>query len=751
MMKNPIDEAIKKANLSVERLAEILGVSRQTINNYQKNPGQIPTDKLLKLSNVTGISVENLCGKSEMISGPVIPSSYSDRSVKISNLIEKAKKTKEDIINIRIDSSDSLTKCMAEKERILEELSDLIKVTSIKGRKPEICMFGSSDVGKSTLINYMLGDEVVPAGYSPMTTVPTYIMHKSERPGFLEDEADNAIVFGRRKDENKIQFKHAMIYDTDISGYIVRTGNYKSILNDFGTREGEYYNNATWDIDEIIIYADVDLLKEVTFVDIPGFGSGDEKDDIGLAMDASSFDVVFFLSTADAYLRGNELTALCHILRMRDTLDSFYLLATHAVSVGDPEVVDGIIQKGCDRIIATMSEDEKKRLGLEKNPKLLNKRCLGLDVNSEKYCDDFNSKIEKELPGLVNDRLDSAEKDAKSACTEYYKKYKKLVDEVAAERRSAKSPEEIEAESNGIKEAEKAAKEKIKKSLSLLKDSIRNKKTESVSDMRTKYYSIMNEDFIKDAIERKDYKNKKSDIEDLSNYLSEELKSKMQNIVMSKSKIFAQELEKELDDFEKINTNMDGRTIHVNFQGFDFKRAFAAGLSGVTTYGALAVWATIVASGSNLGAYILVAKVVSALSALGISLGGTAAVAHFIAAIGGPVTIGIALALLAAIAVFGIFTGHWKGRVAKKLIKAYEESNVLNQYNNLIQDYWNDTEVALEKCMETLEDKTIGYYEEQLEFLKTSEVEFAKTNMILNMMYGICKDCYDEIINQIIS
>ena len=83
MMRNPIDEAIKKANLSVERLAEILGVSRQTINNYQKNPGQIPTDKLLKLSNVTGISVENLCGKSEMISGPVIPSSYSERSVKI--------------------------------------------------------------------------------------------------------------------------------------------------------------------------------------------------------------------------------------------------------------------------------------------------------------------------------------------------------------------------------------------------------------------------------------------------------------------------------------------------------------------------------------------------------------------------------------------------------------------------------------------------------------------------------------------
>ena len=99
MTRNPIDEAIRKANLSVERLAEILEVSRQTINNYQKNPGQIPADKLLRLSDVTGISIENLCGKSGMTSGPVIPSCYSERSVKISNLIYKAKKTKEDIIN----------------------------------------------------------------------------------------------------------------------------------------------------------------------------------------------------------------------------------------------------------------------------------------------------------------------------------------------------------------------------------------------------------------------------------------------------------------------------------------------------------------------------------------------------------------------------------------------------------------------------------------------------------------------------
>lgn len=88
--------------------------------------------------------------------------------------------------------------------------------------------------------------------------------------------------------------------------------------------------------------------------------------------------------------------------------------------------------------------------------------------------------------------------------------------------------------------------------------------------------------------------------------------SKMQDILKRSSKEFNNQLTSYFENFER-------------------------------TLGGLGLWAATV---GNLGGYILVAKGVSLLSALGISVGGTAAAASFVAAIGGPITIGIALAAL---------------------------------------------------------------------------------------------------------
>ena len=69
---------------------------------------------------------------------------------------------------------------------------------------------------------------------------------------------------------------------------------------------------------------------------------------------------------------------------------------------------------------------------------------------------------------------------------------------------------------------------------------------------------------------------------------------------------------------------------------------------------AATVWATML---GNLGGYIIVAKVVGLLAMIGVPTGGVAAVVTSIAAFGGPIVLGLALAILAAIAVFLFF---WK-------------------------------------------------------------------------------------------
>ena len=165
----------------------------------------------------------------------------------------------------------------------------------------------------------------------------------------------------------------------------------------------------------------------------------------------------------------------------------------------------------------------------------------------------------------------------------------------------------------------------------------------------------------------------------------------------------------------------------------------------MVAYGALALWATVVAAGSNLGAYIVVAKVVSALSALGISVGGTGAAVSAVSAIGGPVTIGITLAILAAVAVFGIFTGTWKSRVATRIIKEYDKERVLTKYLDQIDKYWDDTCKALDSCFDELHAQTVQYFEAAAKADELDEEERIASGILIENLFKTLTGLYGEL------
>ena len=747
-MNNPIEIALKLSGFSVERIADILGVSRQTINNYMKNPGQIPGEKIFILSQETGISMEMLYGSSKRIEGPTIVTNYAELSEKMKKCINLAKETKKDIEGLKID--DSQDNCRKQRELAIEELNNLVDIARIKGRKPTVCAFGPSDAGKSTLINFLIGKDVTPAGYTPMTTVPTYIKHISEKPSFLEEPADNAIVIGRKKGTKKTKLQYEDLLSVEIDNKcVIRTGNYGSVLEEFGTREGEYYKNSNFTIEALIVYIDSDILKEVTFIDIPGFGSGEEADDVGLTMDASAFDMIFILSTADAYMRGPELAAICSILSKRENLDSIYILATHANAIGgtkDSTKEDELkkIQKnGCKRIADTMIKKERERLGIGDNTDVLFKRCISFDVASKISCQKLNEIIENEFPEIINNRILQAIEGIKFACDEYQEKYENFLDMSKIKIIQPKIFDEIDKEN---KEAKKKAIEHLEDIGKKMKNSIVSKRRESASEMESVYNQIVNEEFIIEVIKKKGLKNKKTDIENLSNYLVGEINEGFKNILTKKSEVFAKELNDELKGYQE-NLEKDNKCLKcgIDLNSFDVTRAFAAGLAGLTAYGALAAWAIIVAQGSNLGAYILIAKVVSVLSTLGISVGGTASVAAFVASIGGPVTIGIALALIVAIGTFGVFTGTWDKRVAKKLIDTYSKKEVLNDCKKAIVDYWYDTEKALDACLMTLSEQVMVLYDEKISSSKLNEETSIKNNTVIQMLFGRLQEGYKQM------
>lgn len=755
LTNNPIENTLNITKMTQETLANYLGISRQSLINYKKYPENIPYAILLKLSKLTGLTIEKLYGRGmEKCEGPKLTPTYRKNSKNLKNVLRKVQGQFESI-GRQYESLKKQYKSIDEEiygSRLKEidvGFKNTISIAKKMSKKPTVCSFGQSDTGKSTLINYILQEDVAPAGYTPMTTVPVYFMHVSEKPSYMKNSHENAVVFGEKKSGDISEKNNKFIHDnyldeTYTKGLILKEGDHKSILQSFGTRDGAYYDSDSYLIYEIIIFLDNDILNEITFVDIPGFGSGDTNDDIGLTMDMANIDIVLFLSLANGFLRGDEITIIKQILSTR-TLEGFYLLATHANAIGNPKEVNDIIDKGCARLVKAMTNEELEHLNITENDyKALRDCCFGFDPYNALYCESFNNNFQKKIPKFIKSKLGYCIENLKKlsrVCKEKYDKDLIGLDNKLCPSKVNKINQEKEF--RAIKErANKEIKENLYRVLKECKEDSANKFVED-------YDSVINEEFIVQALKNKEVKNKKSDLEDFSVYISSELKDRVNSNLKNQSTKFSDEVTKSLKNYKNTLFNSEEYNIKIDMDDFNFERAFATGLTSISVYGALAIWASIIAAGSNLGAYILVAKVVSVLSAIGISVGGTAAATSFIASIGGPVTLGIAIAIVGAIAVFGIFTGKWRNRVAKKLIKAYESEGAREKYLANINEFWNsDTKQALDKCLESLDDEINKYFKEKSKILSIcGESIYENTKVVLKYVYSMVIDMYTQLID----
>ena len=755
LTNNPIENTLEITKMTQEALANYLSISRQSLINYKNCPKNIPYCILSKLSKLTGLTIEKLCGEETLkCEGPKLMPTYKRNSKNLRDMFRKVQGQYE-VISRQYESLDKQYNNIDEEiynsrlNEIDATFKDTISIAKKMSKKPTVCSFGQSDTGKSTLINYILHEDVAPAGYTPMTTVPVYFMHVSEKPSYMKNSHENAVVFGEKRSRDISKKNNKFIHDnyldeTYTKGLILKEGDHKSILQSFGTRDGAYYDSDSYLIYEIIIFLDNDILNEITFIDIPGFGSGDTNDDIGLTMDMTNIDIVLFLSLANGFLRGNEIAIIKQILSTR-TLEGFYLLATHANAIGNPKEVNDIIDKGCARLVKAMTNEELEHLNITENDyKALRDCCFGFDPYNAFYCQSFNNNFQKKIPKFIKLKLGYCIENLKKlskVCKEKYDKDLIELDNKLCPSKVNKIDQEKEFEV--IKErANKEIKENLYRVLKECKEHSTDKFVED-------YDLVINEEFIVQALKNKNIKNKKSELEDFSVYISSELKDKINSNLKEQSTKFSDEVTKSLKNYKNTFFNSKEYNIKIDMDDFNFERAFATGLASISVYGALAIWASIVASGSNLGAYILVAKIISALSAIGISVGGTAAATSFISAIGGPVTLGIAIAIIGAIAVFGILTGKWRNRVAKKLIKAYESEGVREKYIENINKFWNsDTKQALDKCLEALDDEVNKHFKEKSKILSIcGESIYENTKAVLKYFYSIVIGIYIQLLD----
>lgn len=561
-------------------------------------------------------------------------------------------------------------------------------------RKPRMGVFGHFDMGKSRLCNLLLGGDFLPTSYQPTTSMACILRHISDKPVWQDEDV---WIMGKDFDLQKVDeeqhCKDNLIFSTDLSSL----------------KDNVSHKDNTDDINEgyyAIVYLDSSLLLSCDLLDMPGY-ENDEKDLSRTELASTFVDVVLYLSTAQGFLGKNDLDYIGSLLNVLPSyeneeiksLDNIFIIATRSDIIDNHDdrilILDKAAKRAFKHLDLKLDEREAKKSISEND---FRERFFTFSANNnnqdlrEGFISDLSKLLGKKLPNWIS--LNFYQSMNKSI-DKIQKKYSVEANNLSKiiEQRN-KSRESL----NSLKGLEEFSKIERKKKTEEIKESIKNYKRDSVQEARRVIKGYLDVGNIERMIESR-YDSKKEAKELASSYLSESIQHQINKILNHKS----QQLSTSIDALlESYNQN---HSLNVNIElGFDSKGVFMGAIAGLTTFGALATWATVVAAGSNLGAYLLIPSVVSFLSGLGISVGGTSAAISLVAALGGPITIGIGIAVLIGGAFAWLGGSSWQKRMAEKISDIFKKEDFEEKTIEGIKKYWDDTLKAFEESSTKTEE-----------------------------------------------
>lgn len=688
----------KSAGLKQSQVAEALGLSQSQVSRYEADPEEAP-QKLAK-------AWSELCGDVRKTRGITLDGE------------NKRKK-----ITQALDSIYGWFK-FAPPTHGLADLPDLSQmVISIKkiARKPRIAVAGKFDSGKSTLLNYLLGGKHLPTAYQPTTSLVCHIRHIDDKPNWqiepvwimkqgynLDDPDDQANaeehkIFAGGYDTLKIYAQHPERLGGDAQPAVAIEGAVAAV-----------------------VYLNSPILTTADFIDLPGY-ENEESDSKKAGLADSIFDSLIYTSTTNGFFDGQDMIYLRVLLDKLppikthgDTppLSNLFVLCTQVHAISEEvngksreqilsDLLDGATQRAAHELRETM-EDASQRWGKSINQEVLRQRLFGFSV------DDITAGIAE---GFTQDLKNYLENTAPQNCLYSLKKILNVSKEkqisalsalVTYLEQSVSNRMKAQSEFDAVlekKETSKAHFANESQRLNVMIDECLDTTEMIVKEVYKKYINV---DFVEKNV-RENYKEKK----DAEKYLGGFLIDKVQREINRKVSLLSENLNQELSNTLGRMSNYMSPVGSVT--PFDAQSAFLSALTGAGAAGALAGWAAVVAGGSNLGAYILAAKVVGWLSAMGISVGGPTVVMSIVAALGGPVTIAVGIGALLAGGIYVLLGSDWQTRIAKKTVEQFKKQNFEDKISVSLRKYWKDTKSALNHSMA----KTLKSYDDYLNERKT--------------------------------
>lgn len=679
----------EKLNLTQAELATALEVGQETISRLEKNSKNMNVELFLKLCQVANMTPNDLLTNFKLA---------KPRVIEVPNVYEKVSQKKKELNKYIVEGE-----IQGDLGKL--KIKELITLINTYSTKPLVSLLGPSDAGKSTLINSLTGIEALLSQWTPTTSSTVYLKHIEDKPKWMEKE--NVCIF--RAESKEVGWNFKLIEDDEYcKKHKIVSGDYDLLQKYCNRNDSEVYK----EVDSAVVFLDSPILKACDIVDLPGFGTEELNDTIQSQRAREQADIVLFLCQSNSFFnKMNDILFLKEVIRnmaatnneQMPLLSNLFIIASQAHIVEDS--IEKVLNRGRNVIAQQMSEEVIEQFYNTTKDNFvtaLSNRFFTYSLEKPSlrthFEEEFKSLLAVALPPIKLKELDKAVQLFKEDTVTYYENQIKKYEAILYNQEQAwvEYQHKIATKDSSINEILQRKKQ--------LFNQINVLSNKGIQELQYWESIILTKDKLISMINDKRY-DKKQAQEYLPSNLSDLYYAKLQEILQSTTNIIQEDITKFFKDVEGIANSIVKINVKGNSIPFDFKGAVTGGFAGATVLGALGLWASAV---GNLGGYILVAKGVSFLSALGISVGGTAAAASFVSLIGGPITIGMGIALGTYFLIKGIFGEGWRERISDHLIKAFKKERVLENYEDTINKYWNDTKVALDIVVENIIEKTLN-------------------------------------------
>jgi transcriptional regulator with XRE-family HTH domain len=596
--------------------------------------------------------------------------------------------------------------------KLLDSFEQIGNILKSLDRKPVIGFFGHFDAGKSTLINTVINQDVLPAKYQPATCVVNLLMHIEDKPSSI---SGSVALF-------KKGFKPYMIHDKKIvDEYLIEEGDTK-ILDRLGVHNYDNENLMYNDAYLAIVFSAADILRHVWLLDTPGdLNSADDSDTEKALGGVEIADSIVFISTHTAFFKDSDLGFAANIIRQKpptttdDAIKHLLFIQSHCHSEISPEAISSVgltafkrIKKQLDKLIFE-EWIKDKYIDIAPSPDQLTSRVQPFWRENEVLRKQTLSKIQDMAEYLVHHQESMAsaiiERTMKQLSTILLNAVGTLESRKQDTFNRMRRVEEQDARFR------QESKELIEQFNSLI-ESCSSRKSIDIESMNHYFKVKTSVEGVAEII-HETYDDKKDAQSEIGNYVSQLLSTKLESLLKTSGKTISNEVDELLSKWQKAASftnnseiDIDTGTLDFNVSAFNSRAAFIGGLAGLGSLGAMSLYVSTIAS--NLGAYILVGKAAGVLVSLGL-VGSVTTVTSFVAAIGGPITIGIALAALIGYVMYRLTGGSWQVSLAKKVSEAIKKENVWHKIEKPITSFWDSTEKAISAGLNELIIQTDEY------------------------------------------